>query len=134
LSWNFNPTINELENVFFNIFQKMIHSWKISYIPPHLECPKTTIDSTWCFLTANSSPAAVEWNLFKFSFKFSKEGTMLATFLITNRSPGLASKISAGSTRESQQDITHIFGTVLMLSFLLIFCNWKFLNPANTSC
>ncbi len=39
-----------------------------------------------------------------------KGGTMLATLRTTNNSPGRASKITSGDTRESEQPITMISG------------------------
>ena len=46
---------------------------------------------------------------------FNIGGTIFATFLITNKSPGLASNINAGSTLESQHAITQILGVAFIV-------------------
>ena len=75
-------------------------------MPPHCAWPSTTMCLTRKTCTAYSSAADTPcappsgWNT----------GTRLATLRTTNNSPGPASKITSGETRESQQPITMTAG------------------------
>ena len=75
-------------------------------MPPQRPWPSTTICSTLSACTAYSSAAEVPWSW----SSGEKGGTRLATLRTTNISPGRASKITSGETRESQQPISMIFG------------------------
>ena len=71
-------------------------------MPPHWAWPSTTMclmRSTW---TAYSSAAETPWAPPSGWYT----GTRLATLRTTNSSPGPASKITSGETRELQQPIT----------------------------
>ncbi|CFW45523.1 Uncharacterised protein [Bordetella pertussis] len=59
-------------------------------------------------LTANSMAALVPWK--DDSASGSQGGTRLATLRTTKISPGPASKMTSGETRESQQPISRISG------------------------
>ena len=75
-------------------------------MPPQFECPMTTMFSTLRCLTPYSTAAMTA----SYSPAFSAGGTIAATLLTTNKSPGLHPKTMAGSVLESQQAITIVLG------------------------
>jgi len=68
--------------------------------PPQSPCPITRISPTSSWLTANSRAADTPWKPRLVSYG----GASAAMLRTTNISPGLASKICAGSTRLSAQE------------------------------
>jgi hypothetical protein len=77
-----------------------------AFTPPQKAWPSTTIWRTFKARTPNSSAALVPcWPP-----PSSNGGTRLATLRATRISPGAASKITSGETRESTQPITMMEG------------------------